>query len=72
MTESTFPKPQGLERDALYDAKWDLLDNGATTLPGGANPEKWISWLNRYEGFALEEIEIQSHDHTALILKLKD
>lgn len=67
MTETEYPKPEGLDADALQDAARDLLDNGAATLHPDQDPEKWIYWLKRYWGFY--EVIVTSHDSVALILE---
>jgi len=73
MTDTTkYPKPQGLGKDALHDAQWDLIDHGATTLAGNEDPDRWIYWLTRYAPFAPDELEIRSHNAHALIIGLKE
>lgn len=68
MIESTkHPKPEGLQLDALYDAAWDIIDNRTTTLHPDSDPEWWIYWLRRY--YSIDELSIESHTDTALILK---
>jgi hypothetical protein len=72
MTESPkHPKPQGNEVDALYDARWDIVENGAATLHPD-DPEKWLYWLHRYEGFGEEELEVKQNDSAALIIGYRD
>lgn len=74
MTESTtprYPKPLGLEVDALHDAAWDLRDYREAFIHDDTDSEKWLWWLQRYEGFADGEIEI-SVLSTVLHIKAKD
>lgn len=62
-----YPKPEGLEEDALSDAMYDLQHNGFTTLDPKEDPEKWIHWLTRYRGFYT--VSVHSHTSVALILE---
>jgi hypothetical protein len=66
-TKPKFPRPQGLDWDELSDARWDLMDNGTCTLPPTHDPDKWIYWLKRHEGFA--EVGVKEHTAAALILE---
>lgn len=73
MTDSpTYPKPQGDDVDRLYDARNDITANGATTIHPEQDPEKWLYWLRRYEGFGEWELEVKSHTDIALIIGYKD
>lgn len=58
MTEST--KPKGLEVDALNDAAWDLRDYGEAFIHDETDPDKWLYWLRRYEGFSEDEIVVKT------------
>lgn len=60
MTESTkYPKPIGLELDALSDAAWDLRDCDEAFIHDSTDSGKWLYWLRRYEGFAEDEIRAE-------------
>jgi hypothetical protein len=43
------------------------MDNGTCTLPPTHDPDKWIYWLKRHEGFA--EVGVKEHTAAALILE---
>jgi hypothetical protein len=67
-TSPKYPKPDEMEMEALYDAGWDLRDAGETAVPISDDPEKWIWWLRRYEGFGEVELEVKrTHTYTTII-----
>lgn len=63
-----YPKPDEMQMEALYDAGWDLRDNRETAVPISDDPEMWIYWLRRYEGFGQDELEVKrTHFYTTII-----
>lgn len=68
MTDSPkYPRPSTLELAALSDAAWDIRDCDEAYFHGEDNPDKWLSWLTRYEGFGDFEIQaevVKSHNGT--------
>lgn len=73
MTDAKYPRPYGLQIDALYDAAWDLRDHRQTVIPAGENYEKWFYWLCRHEGFSADEIEVNNRTATGpIIIRYKD
>lgn len=71
-----YPKPEGDEREVLYDAKWDLIDCHEAYIHNDTDTEKWLYWLRRYEGFAEGEIQAEIvksfSDIAAIHITLKD
>lgn len=65
------PQPIGLEIDLLSDTAWDLRDYGEAFIHQDTDPDKWSWWLQRYEGFANDELEIKTLS-TVLHIRLKD
>lgn len=74
MTESTrYPRPQGLQIDALHDLAWDIRDNDEGIIPAGENYDRWLYWLRRHEGFADGELEVKNPTATGpIIIGYKD
>lgn len=73
MTDSpTYPKPQGDDEDRLSDAAWDLRDYGECRIPNGEDPDQWLYWLRRHQGFAQEEIELGEQGKYTFQIKVKD
>ena len=74
MTDSMkFPKPQGLQLDRLDDAAWDLRDyNEAWIGLDQGDPQMWLYWLQRYQGFAEDEIELDGQNQWNFKIKMKD
>lgn len=74
MTDApNYPRPRGLQVDALRDLAWDIRDNGQGSIPAGENYDRWLYWLHRHEGFTDWELEVKNPTATGnIIIGYKD